>query len=367
MAVNRLLKDNQGLKRSRRSLADAKKAKADAWRSLIPKFSIFFGLSTLLSDISELDLDDITGQVRAGFNIPSPFAFYARLYATDLSAISSEWSHEVDRRRAHRELYVAFLRAKDLEEQREEIEAEQERLSQVSLKNLSSRLKQVETSLQNYSRNYEQSRLSLNRLLGTPGGHWKPTGPLPDISYASRFEDLELGENIGKLGLKLEAARTEVAHLSVTRVKLQRWPSINFGLSGPALFSTSDSNQDFELGNFNFFSGLSETIDITDPLDRQGIQEAEIRLEATIARMRETMESEIVQFDQAKQDYRRALKKKRIINRQLQTLERSQVTTAKALLENFEKAASLRFAQRQVEVTIGRLDLEYWIWDDNAW
>ena len=367
VAVERLLRDNEGLKRSRRSLATAKKAKADSFRSLVPRVTIFFGLTTLISDISDLSFQDVTGQANANFSIPSPFAFYAQLYVDDINAISADWSHELDRRRAFRELYVAFRRAQDLENQRVRLESEKKQLSQVSLTKLTTTLKQVENSIQNYERNYQQSRTSFNNLLGTPGGHWRPVGPLPNISYADRFEDYELGENIGKLGLKLEAAQIETSHLAVRRIKLQRWPAITFGLSGPPIFSTRESSRDFVPGNFNLFSGLGETIDITDPLDTERIQDAEIRLEATISRMRQSTESEIVKFEEVKINYRSALREKRILQKRMRALENSAVTSASALLENFQEEANLQNTLRQVELKIDRLNLEYWVWDDNAW
>ena len=367
VALERMFADNSGLKRSQRNLAEAKKAKADSWGSLIPRVTIFFGLSSFLSDLADLSVDDVTGQVNAGFNIPNPFNFYAQLYGNELNSISSEWSHEVDRRQACRELYVAFRRAQDLEKQGAELLVERQKLKELSLANLPSALQQIENSEENYQRSYEQSRSSFNRLLGTPGAHWKPVGALPNVSYEKRFERFEFGKDIGKLGLKIEAAQIEASHLNVKRVKLQRWPAINFGLSGPPLFTTTSAANDFEIGNFNFFSGLGESIDLRDPLDAEDIQNAEIRLQSTLAQMRVQLESQLIQFEQAKREYRKALKEKRILQKRMASLRRSKVTSADALLEHFQQSSNLRNSLRQVEAKINRLDLEYWVWDDNAW
>ena len=366
-AVARLQADNAGLKRSRLSLKTAKDEKKELWKGLVPRASLFVGLTTLIGEISDFTFDDVTGQIRANFNIPNPFNFYGALYAADINAISAEWSHELDQRRAVRELYVAFQRAQDLDRQRETIEFERGELANVSLERLTSRIQVNERALQSYKRNYQQSRTSLNRLLGTPGANWRPVGGLPDISYRNKFAKLELGDDIGKLGFKLEAARIELAQLTIARIKLQRWPNINFGLSGPAFYSTSSGSRDFELANFTLFSGLSDSIDLTDPLDRERIQRAEERLEATMAQMNLQLETELVRFDQTKIDYQNALREQRRLQKRLSSLDRSRVRSASQLIENFDDKAGIRDSLFQVEARINRLDLEYWVWDDKAW
>lgn len=366
-AVERLERDNAALQRSRKSLADAKNARAEVWKSLIPRVSLFFGLSSFLGEIADSALSDVNGQVRANFNIPSPFNLYGQFYAAELGSISADWSHEVDRRRARRELYVAFGRALDLEFQKQQLEQDQKALSRVSLESLPASLESLESRRENFRRNEIQSRLSLNRLLGTPGANWHPVGKLPNISYADQLEELKFGENIGQLGLKLEAANIEGAHLAVSRIKLQRWPVLNFGLAGPAIFSSNSNAPDFELENFIFFSGVTDSYDLTDPLDIERIQNAETRLEATLAQMRVELETEIVQFEQARGDYRGILTAKMRTQRQIEFLESSSVTNATQLLENFDEIARLRENLRRLEARQMRLDLEYWIWDESAW
>lgn len=366
-AVRRLEKDNQGLKRSRLALSEAKRAKKEIWNSLVPRVSLFVGLSTLLGDLADSTLDDVNGQIRAAFNIPSPFNFYGQLYGAELGAISAEWSHEVDRRRARRELYVAFQRAQDLELQLLKIERDRDSLSEASLDSLPSRLQALERAGEDMRRNQQQSRLSLNRLLGTPGGNWRPAGALPRISYADRVDDLKFGENFGKLGLKLEVANIERAHLAVDRVKLQRWPALSFGLAGPAIFSSNSSTGEFALENFNIFAGVTDNYDLTNPLDTKRIQLAEIRLEATLAQIRIQMESEITQFEQSRVDYRNLQRARDRAERQLEFLQESTTTSATRLLENFNAIAALRESIRRLRLRQNRLDLDYWVWDDQAW
>lgn len=362
-----MMRQNSGIQTSREALHEARRGKKDLWLSLVPRVGLFAGLSQQLGSFASFGSDDLQAQVRAGFNIPSPVAFYGRLYAAELSAVTAEWSHEADKRQAVAQLYRAFQSG--LEEARlsRELVEDRAQLNAAPLAEVARLARSISDRERALKSRRLRNRLDLNRLLGTPGGNWKLRGGLPSISYQSRFAEMQLGRNFGQLGLKQDVARIEAAQLAVLNVKVRRWPNVTFGVGAPALYTRNGGSNGFDADDVVLFSGANRSFSLVDPLNKEGVRKAELRFQRTRAEMQRQLEQELVRIANLRSDYRALIQEERVLSRQESLLQRSQSTNPDVLIGQLEQMSQLRETRRLLRARKLSLDLQFWIWDDSRW
>lgn len=368
VAYKRLLADNLTLRQSINQLEMAKRQGGAQWRSLIPRVGSYVNIGASIAELTDLTSDDLNARLIASFNIPNPFNFYAALYAAELQRQNAEWSHDLDKRRAYGQLYGAFIEARSIRDAEELVARQQSMLTTVSKSTeIVQQLDQLKRQMESLDRRRQYLRLNLNQLFNTPGASWMPSGELPDISFRDRINQLEIGEQFGKLALNLQAARIEGAMLQYERVKFRQWPTLNFAVSTPPVYA-SEGNNDFSGDELLLFTGASKQIDLTDIAGLQEFEDAETRLQFTRDRLRLTAEREVSRFESLATNYRKLLDEERA---HIRKLKRMAAMPGSSESELVIRQISLYAEQQglliEVRRRIQQLDLQFLIWDETFW
>ena len=365
-AYKRMKRDNIALRQSRQQLEDSKKLTKRRWLELVPRLVSFASIGTSIADLSDLDSDDVNANVSANLNIPNPFEFYASLYAAALQKQNAIWSHELDQRRAYAQLYSAFIEGQKIYEEQAAYESRIKYIISNQSADIAKLLNSATADISNLERRKITHRLSVNRLLNTPGANWKLSDKFPDISYEKRYDQLKIGEKFGKLALNLQAIQLEGALLRVEQVKFQRWPFVSFGLASPPLYTTGE-NTDFSSDNLFLFGGLSKSIDLTDIGNREDLRNAKRRLQITREQLKLQSENELSRVLQLAARYRALLKERDGIYRQLSLTSQSASSEPDIVIKDIEKRNDLQLNLIEKERQIQQLDLQYIIWDETYW
>lgn len=364
-AYRRLQLDNVSLRQSRQQLAESDRLTRRQWWSLVPRVAGFLSLGTGISSITNLGNDNLNARLIANFNIPSPFDFYAGLYAAALQQQNARWSHELDKRRAYAQLYAAFVDARALNEADSALARQQQALASSDVARIEKSLKNLSAETYSMYRRRMYQRSNVNQLLNTPGGNWNLSGNLPVISFRDRYRHIEIGEDFGKLALNLYAVQIEGATLGVERVKFQQWPTISFGLSNPPLYS--NQGEGFSSDSLSLFSGASKSVDVSDPAGRDNIQDAKIRLNFTREQLRQRLDFEAQRVLLIASSYDQLLKEERRLQHHLTRLTRPASAQPDIVIKDLELASQYALQLIETRRQIQQLDLQLLIWDERFW
>lgn len=365
-AYKRLMDHNLALRQSAQQLEDSEKQTRRQWMTLVPKVAGYLSLGSNISSLTDFSGDDLTARLIANFNIPSPFEFYASLYAVALQNQNAKWSVELDKRRAYAQLYSLFLDAGALRTAEVSLADRLKAGADSDLSNIAKSLKALAAEARGLERRRLYHRNSVNQLLNTPGGNWDLTGRLPLVSYEHRFNQMKIGEDFGKLALNLYAIQVEGAILRLQRVKFQQWPSINFGFSNPPLYSNTGENG-FSSDDLTLFSGANKSIDLADVGGREGIQDAEIRLKFTREQLRQRMEFDVLRILQIASSYEFLLKERSRLQREIERTGRPGSAEAAVVLKDLATRSQLNLQLAEIRQQIQQLDLQFLIWDERFW
>lgn len=362
----RMQRYNLSLVRSDEMLKEAKKTRTRAWRRLVPRVSGYMNLSSSLDDLFDFSSDNLSRSLSANFNIPNPFNFYSELYAAGLQYEDAKYAHELDRRKAYVTLYEAFLKAGELRERLERHSLELKTAEFNDAGNGADAVYQLQQEWFSLKRSWKAHRMNLNRLFNTPGGNWECIGRLPEVSFRNRYDKVEIGDDFGRLAMYLYAIRTEVAVLSKRRVKFRQWPTITFGLSQPPLY-TSNRSVSYELEDFRLFSGASKSIDLTDPISLEVIQNAERRFAYTRQSLKQRMEREALRLIEMRNGYHQLLLKEQRLVQAQHMLGSQDPEQSEVVLVQLEAIRDIQEQLNTVREQILRIDLQYLVWDETYW
>lgn len=366
-AHRRMFRDNLGLRQSEMMLTQAERETKRQWLGLVPRLSAFLNISKGLSDLANIESDNFNASLIGSFSIPNPFEFYAALYGAELQTQNARWSHQLDERRAFIELYSAFLDARALAEEKALLERRRTSFSLETNPDIARALLALGREKDAYERRALNHRTNVNRLLNTPGEDWNLTGRLPEVSYRSRYRNLRIGGDFGKMALNLYAVRIESSIMQTQRVKYQQWPSIAFGVSNPPLYTSAGGSDGLSGEDMTLFSGASKTLDVTDIGGRQAIQDAETRLKFTHEQLLLSVERESVRLYQMRGSYDRLLAEERRLVSSIARLDRSASAEAEVVLADLESRSQFELQLIQTRRQIEQLDLQYLIWDERFW
>ena len=365
-ALTKMHSSNLGLIQSRNQLEQARKQPKREWLGLVPRLSGFVSLGDSISELTNLS-SNLDARLVANFTIPNPVEFYATLYGAELQKQGAIWSNELDERRAYIQLYSLFIESESIQEAEQRLISTQRSFSSVPVEDLEKASQSFFTDRDQLMSRRRYHRLAINRMFNTPGGNWNLVGRPPSIGYENRYQNLRFSNDFGKLGLNLQAIQIEAAQLSVYRVRYRQWPSINFGLSTPSLYSNQDTGTGFSGDNTYLFSSVSKTIDYTDLGGARSVKEAKERLQFTRAQLRQRMEEETMRVKELSRTYSRLVTERNLIEKQLARIPKSSSTDYSVLAQQLVEINEQKNRLSQLQTRITQLDLQLLIWDEKYW
>lgn len=334
---------------------------------LAPTISAYTGVSSGLDSLANISNGDVSARVIGGFRIPNPFSVYARGYGMAVQQYQLTQVRELTYRQTLSSLYSSFMQEQNIAEQRKTLAQDRKDLLRLPTPDQATRSLDLERRERLLESQQQQQRLSLNRLLNSPGANYRPRPEtLPDISYSNRLDKLTPAHGFGLLALRLAAAESEAAILMLWQVKLQRLPNISLNVSSPTLWDL-DSNRPTEVENLQLFGGASRGYEFSGTEAR--------RLRNTEDRVRRSREALILRFESEQGTLLRAIDLHRE-SQQIEQRARQHLARLDANPPKIGAEALLRYAQelRQTRnlITMTRaqrraIDLQFWIWDDSAW
>ena len=354
---------NQGLAQLQKL---EKERKNFYWEQLNPRLSAVANLGAAIDELASLGSDTINFRLLGNITIPKPFTLYAERYALELQYYQAQLDFERSQRRSIAELYRTFLAQDDINYDKRLQSTRPDSL--LTPDNLLQRLSQTKAKqqLQTEIRQKQITR-RLNALFSTPGQNWRPAPEtLPNLEYPKRFKKLSFEHGFGRLGLKQAAAQIEANRANVSRTKYDRLPTVNFNASLPTLYSNnSDSEARFE--DIQLFTGTSKTFSFKDSSSR-GQETAKERAKDTRIRISLELEREAANLKNIKQRYQANLDTEAFLLQKLSYLKTNSPQSSSSLVlahlaeiqTTEENLVKTRRARRNI-------DLEFLIWDEDAW
>lgn len=357
------LKQNPRYLTALRSEKNSVKQLKRQWWSIVPRIGAFANVSAGLDNLANISSDDISASLIANLNIPSPFDFYAQRYSIKLQLLSNQLQAEQTRRETIIQLYRLYIRQSTLQRQKTIYLKKRAQLDAVPVNEIKDTLQSLSATKNRLDEQTQILRMDINRLLNTPGKHWKLTGKLPKIRFSRDIKQLKLGENsFGQLGLKQQAIQIELSKLQLRSAKLSRLPTLNLSSSTPPIINTSGSN--FNAENIQLFAGLNKSIELSDPFGQERITDTATRLNETRTQLKLQAEQEVSRLKQLQNNFQKLTIDLSEINTEENTNSHSNFEELLAEISSLEHKIQMRWnIERQLE----EIKLQLWQWDELQW
>jgi len=333
------------------------------WRQVDPRLIAYVNFNAVLGDLSSLSSDGLGASLLGSVNVPDPVGVYGRRYALELQYYQALLAHSKLERDLKIALYDLFLSQKDLDDWRDVLVDERGGDYKKVLGGVVSRLKKEARKL----KMQEDLRVRLNKILDSPGENWKlRSETLPKISYASRMSRLDFSKGYARLAVYQMAGQLEVANARLWQVKFTQVPRVNSGVSLPQFYNVNNE-QDFQFQDVGLFMSLNRSIEFTGRRKRDRLRAAE-EVDYVKHTVKSRVEQEMVRFNQSKRDYLMLLREFRGLKLQRDFLRRNPPEAGgKVMISYLGELRAVKFQMRQNQRMRERMDLRFWVWDDEYW
>ena len=337
------------------------------WRQLNPRLSAVSNLSTALGEISNLRENNVGIRLLGNISIPQPFTLYASRYTLELRYYQAKLDHELLNRRLHSNLYAAFLNQEQLNIDRSSVKKEDAPLTLQELITKAKSRSQSEISENLLLTRQQRIQSSLERLLNNLEQEMTPLPhTLPNISYRKKLDHLNTSKGYGSLALKQAAGQLEASLATLWQLKFQRLQSFNTGVSLPTLYD-SQTNAEPDFSQIRLFGSLNETFDLTGA-DARRARVTERRVELLRNQITTRLYTENENLTLAKEKYQGLLVAEKEINKRLRLIKKIPPKgDSQNISEYLSEIESLRQQDLKTKQNLRRLDLEFWIWDEDYW
>jgi outer membrane protein TolC len=333
----------------------------EQWKEWLPRPSLYVNLQNSLNDLGDLSGDKLSGALFAPLTIPNPYTQQARAYQNALQTVQARDSVELGRRRLIIQLHRLFFEWEDMvSTEATEQHDDPERMVEAFLRRREAVAADAERR--------NMLHLQLSNILGMPGVNVVPVpSSAPRIDYSRRIDRLQPGVNHGRLASRLGAYEIQGALLRSRGLKLARWPSVSVNASTPSIYDSRRSGGEWldSTENIFLFGSVTQSFDLTG---RQAfdIRNAEENVDFVRQSLRQRIDADARQWQRLKTRYADLNQKQRLINARLEAIRR-RGASASGAGEDLEAARNLIREARAIGRAKRQLDMEIWLWDDDAW
>lgn len=369
-AVQIMKERNTQLNRAKVALQDLEQERNQfALRQLSPRLSAVANLTTALANVAAVDSDSVGLQLLGTIQIPDPFTTYAQRYSLELQYYITTLNYEQLVRQSHASLYETFLTQAEIDrENRETLKKLPTAGSQAATREIARQLNQEDERRKlEIQRRKRTLQRRINFLLNSPKQRfYLKYDTLPELHYKERYQKLSFRDGFGMLALKQTAGEIESARADLWRVKANRFPPLNVNVSLPSIFD-SRTDDSPELNDIQLFSSSSKTFEFAGQ-EARSIRSAEQRAKDTRDRIQLNLSDEAYNFAQLKLRYSSFLRSEERLSRQLEYYRKNPpLPSASLISERAEEKQQLRKELADFRSFRRRLELEFWIWDENHW
>lgn len=366
-----LIENNPNLIRARRRRDEVINRRKRYWKEYIPGIQGSASFIQRLNELDSIDLSAINLTAFLTLRVPNPLRITGEVQALILSEFVALREYEIQERRAVIRLYQHFLRHESLVRQLRDFSQPAEN-SKETFRSISN---EIQNSIQsarrkkNVEEQVESNRRLISSMLDTPQTRWEPVvTSLPKLGYRNTSRSLEKDEQYGRIAVELLAASLETARLRVLRSKLALLPNFNISASSPQIFSSVDGADGVDLESINLFSGISDTLSLTNNT-RENIRFSKEDYAFAIKDARADLLNDLRTLKESQDRLQR-------LREDLSILEKSREATAKLIknsprVDNIvEKVDELRDIDKDIEdlkLQLSLIELEFWLWDERKW
>jgi len=360
-ARDRMLAEDLILRQNELRLAEIVRQRKSQWREWLPRPTFYVNMQNGLQELGDFSSEQIAAAFYAPLTIPNPWSQTAKAFQYALQEVQATDHLELSRRRQVITLYRLFAEWERMENRYASGRADtMEEEVQMALR------AREDEALANERR--EMYRGQFARMLNLPGVDVTPrTETLPEIDYARKLDGLVPGKNYGHLATRLSSYEIEAAILRRKGFRFVRWPAPNFSASVPAVYdSRRDDTQVIDsFEQITLFGTWSKSFDVTGR-EAANIQSAEENVNFVRESLRLKLDSEGRTWDRLKNRYRALLEKRGLLRDRLAAVLRGGAPSGTAD-KDLDDARRLMSDLDNLERAKQELDMEVWLWDDDAW
>ena len=360
-ARDRMLAEDLILRQSELRLAEIVRQRKSQWREWLPRPTLYVNMQNGLQELGDFSSEQLAAAFYAPLTIPNPWSQTARAYQYALQEVQATDHLELNRRRQVITLYRLFAEWERMEDRYSSgIASTMDEEVQMALR------AREDEAMANERR--EMYRGQFARMLNLPGVDVTPrTETLPAIDYGGKLDGLVPGKNYGQLATRLSSYEIQAAILRRKGFRFVQWPAPNFSASVPTLYDSRREDGQVIDGfeQITLFGTWSKSFDVTGR-DAAGIQSAEENVHFVRESLRLKLDSEGRTWDRLKVRYRSLLEKRGLLRERLAAVLRGGASSG-AADKDLDDARRLMSDLENLERAKQELDMEVWLWDDDAW
>ena len=374
LALKMMLENNLELQRAEDSLERAKESKAQIYWDLVPTLRFSTNLSKALSEVGEVDSEDLRFSIFSTINFPGLINLYSRKYTALLGEIKAGWDLELKTRQLTIHLRELFLEYKAFETRKLNVEKTQLWNAKVNKKPadlLVSTPEEILVEQQAFNIRISENRLSqsISKILGNFDFSWElNASEIPSLDYVNNPLDLNHTKRLGVLLRQKQAADLEALRLTEFSTKLRYFPDLNLGVSSPPLYRVGNGYEStFSADDLIFRASSGFSLDTSLRVTRQ-LKNVRRQIEFQNRFMREEIREQIQRAFLAQQEIILVDRELNLAQLRLETLDSQPRSAELDQVRIFlEKRFVLIERISNLQLRKARLEGGFWLLDESAW
>ena len=374
LALKMMLENNLELQRAEDSLERAKESKAQIYWDLVPTLRFSTNLSKALSEVGEVDSEDLRFSIFSTINFPGLINLYSRKYTALLGEIKAGWDLELKTRQLTIRLRELFLEYKAFETRKLNVEKTQlwnakENKKPADL--LVSTPEEILVEQQAFNIRISENRLSqsISKILGNFDFSWElNASEIPSLDYVNNPLDLNDTKRLGVLLRQKQAADLEALRLTEFSTKLRYFPDLNLGVSSPPLYRVGNGYEStFSADDLIVRASSGFSLDTSLRVTRQ-LKNVRRQIEFQNRFMREEIREQIQRAFLAQQEIILVDRELNLAQLRLETLDSQPRSAELDQVRIFlEKRFVLIERISNLQLRKARLEGGFWLLDESAW
>jgi hypothetical protein len=374
LALKMMLGNNLELQRAVDSLERAKESKAQIYWDLVPTVRFSTNLSKALSEVGEVDSEDLRFSIFSTINFPGLINLYSRKYTALLAEIKAGWDLKLKTRQLTIRLRELFLEYQAFETRKLNVEKTQlwnARENKKPADLLLTTPEEILVEQQAFNIRITENRLSqsISKILGNFDFTWElNASKIPSLDYVNNPLDLNDTKRLGVLLRQKQAADLEALRLTEFSTKLRYFPDLNLGVSSPPLYSSGNGRESrFSADDLIFRASSGFSLDTSLRVTRQ-LKNVRRQIEFQNRFMREEIREQIQRAFLAQQEILLVDRELNLAELRLEALDAQPRNTELDQVRIFlEKRFVLIERVSNLQLRKARLEGGFWLLDENAW
>ena len=373
-ALSIMLKNNLELQRAQDSLERARESRAQIYWDLVPSLRFSASLSKALTDVGQIESDDLRFSIFSTINFPGLINLYSRKYTALLAEIKAGWDLKLKKRQLTIRLRELFLEYEAFRTRKSNIEKTQlwnakENKKPSDLLATTPEEILVEQQACNVRISENQLSQSIAKILGNFDYSWElNASAIPPLDYVNDPLDLNNTKRLGVLLRQKQAADLEALRLTEFSTKLRYFPDLNLGVSSPPLYRVGNGNESsFSADDLVFRASSGFPLDTSLRVTRQ-LKNVRRQIEFQNRYMREEIREQIQRAFLAQTEIQLVDRELDLAKLRLETLDAQPKSTELDQVRIFlEKRFVLIERVSSLQIRKARLEGGFWLLDEDGW